>query len=177
MWKCRSGLDACVILYQYCLLVFYGVSSFSSLILVWPLWVRGPGSSVCIATGYGLDGPRIKTRWGTRFSAPDQTGPGTHPASCTMGTGSIPGVKRGRGVTLTPHSFWCCGHERVELYLYSPYGPYGLYIAFSACTRVHFYSGFESQKAFQPKLLIVLSYVVLVCKYVLYCCHRVSNQL
>ena len=61
------------------------------------------GSSVGIATGYGLDGPEIKSRWGTRFSAPVQTGPGAHPASCTMGTGSFPGVKSGRDMTLTPH--------------------------------------------------------------------------
>jgi len=40
---------------------------------------------------------------GARFSAPVQTGPGAHPASCTMGTGSFPGVKSGRCVTLTPH--------------------------------------------------------------------------
>jgi len=26
-----------------------------------------------------------------------------HPASCTMGTGSFPGVKSGRALTLTPH--------------------------------------------------------------------------
>ena len=38
-----------------------------------------------------------------RFSAPVQTGPGVHPASCTMGTESFPGVKSGRGVTLTLH--------------------------------------------------------------------------
>ena len=31
---------------------------------------------------------------GARFSAPVQTGPGAYPASCTMGTGSFPGVKR-----------------------------------------------------------------------------------
>ena len=62
----------------------------------------GPGSSVGIGTGYGLDGPGIESR-GARFSAAVQTGPGAHPASCTMGTGSFPGVKRGRGVTLTPH--------------------------------------------------------------------------
>ena len=38
------------------------------------------------------------------------------------------GVKSGRGVTLTPHPpLYCHGHERVELYLYSPYEPYGLY--------------------------------------------------
>jgi hypothetical protein len=40
---------------------------------------------------------------GARFSAPVQTGPGAHPASCTMGTGSFAGAKSGRGVTLTPH--------------------------------------------------------------------------
>jgi len=40
---------------------------------------------------------------GARFSAPVQTGPGAHPASCTMGTGSFPGVKSSWGVTLTPH--------------------------------------------------------------------------
>ena len=40
----------------------------------------GPGSSVGIATGYGLDGPGIESRWGARFFAPVQTGPGpTHP--------------------------------------------------------------------------------------------------
>jgi len=49
-----------------------------------------------------------------RFSAPAQTGPGTNPASCTMGTGSLPGVKSGRGVTLTPQPFlvpWSMGRD------------------------------------------------------------------
>ena len=51
----------------------------------------------------GLDGPRIESRRGERFSAPVQTGPGTYPASYTMGTGSFPGVKRpGRGVDHPP---------------------------------------------------------------------------
>jgi hypothetical protein len=49
-----------------------------------------PGSSVDIATGYELDSPGIETPWGRDFSAPIQTGPGAHPASCTMGTGSPP---------------------------------------------------------------------------------------
>ena len=65
----------------------------------------GPGSSVGIATGYGLDGPEIESRWGAIFTEPVQTGPGTHPASCTKGTGSFPGVKSGRSVRLTPHPF------------------------------------------------------------------------
>jgi len=63
----------------------------------------GAGSSVGIATGYGLDGPGIESRWrwGARFSTPVQTGPGAHPTSCTMGSGSFAGVK---SVTLTPHT-------------------------------------------------------------------------
>jgi hypothetical protein len=64
--------------------------------------IRGPGSSVGIATDYGLDGPGIKSWWGRDFP-PIQTGPGVHPASCTMGTSSFPGVKCGWGVLLTTH--------------------------------------------------------------------------
>ena len=63
----------------------------------------GPGSVVGIATGYGLGGPGIESRWVARYSSPVQTGPGAHPASCTLGTVSFPGVKSGRGVTLTHH--------------------------------------------------------------------------
>ena len=78
--------------------------------------------SVGIATRYGLDRPGIESRWEARFSAPVQTGPGAHPASCTIGTGSFPGVKRpGRRVDHPPPSK-CRGHERVGLYIYSPYG-------------------------------------------------------
>jgi hypothetical protein len=38
---------------------------------------------------------------GAGLSAPVKPGPGTHPASCTMGTGSFPEVKCGQGVLLT----------------------------------------------------------------------------
>ena len=59
---------------------------------------------------------------GAKFSAPDLTGPGAHPASYTMGTGSFPGVKRpGRGVNHPPTSSFEV-KIRVELYLYSPSG-------------------------------------------------------
>ena len=90
----------------------------------------GPGSSVGIAIGYGLEGPGIESRWKARFNAPIQTGPGAHPASFTMGTGSFPGGKErpGRDADPSPPSS-AVGHERVELYLYSPYGPCGLYRA------------------------------------------------
>ena len=86
--------------------------------------MSGRDSSVGIATRYGLDGPEIESRrGGARFSAHAQTGPEAHPASCTMGTGSFPGVKRpGRGVD-HPLPSKRRGHERVELYLNSPSGP------------------------------------------------------
>ena len=84
---------------------------------------RGRGSSVGIATRYGLDGPGIESRLGAGFSAPVHTGPGSHPASYTMGTGSFPGVKRpGRGVYHPPPSS-AEVKERVELYLYFSSGP------------------------------------------------------
>jgi hypothetical protein len=62
----------------------------------------GPGSSVTIVTGYGLDGPGIESRWEARFLTPVQTGPGAHPASCTMGTGSFPGGKERPGRDAEP---------------------------------------------------------------------------
>ena len=79
-----------------------------------PPGMSGPGTVVGIATGYGLDGPGIESRWGARFSAPVQTGPEAHPASCTMGTGFFPGVNRsGRGVDHPPSSAEV--KERVQL--------------------------------------------------------------
>ena len=97
----------------------------------------GPGSSVGIATGYGVDGSGIESRWGTRFSAPVQTGPGAHPDSCTKGTGSFWGVKSGRGVTLTPHPLLVPWSRKVRaipllsLWVVRPVQ------SFSACKSVH----------------------------------------
>ena len=62
----------------------------------------GPRSSVGIATELRAGRSGIESRWGRDFP-PGQTGPGAHPASCKMGTGSFPGVKCGRGVLLTTH--------------------------------------------------------------------------
>jgi len=39
-----------------------------------------------IATRYGLRGLGIESWWWGKISAPIQTSPGAHPASCTMGT-------------------------------------------------------------------------------------------
>jgi hypothetical protein len=49
-------------------------------------------SSDWLRTGRSRDGIPA----GARFFAHVQTGPGAHPASCTMGTGSLSGVKRPR---------------------------------------------------------------------------------
>ena len=62
----------------------------------------GPGSSVGLANEYGLDGAGSDPG-GDEIFRPVQTGPGAHPASCKMGTGSLPVVKCGRGVLLTTH--------------------------------------------------------------------------
>ena len=79
----------------------------------------GRASSVGIATRYGLDGPWLESRWWRDFSASVKTGPGAHPASYTMGTGSFPGVKRPVvGVDRTSPSS-AEVKERVERYLYS----------------------------------------------------------
>jgi len=86
---------------------------------------RRPGSEVGIMTGYGLDGPGIESWWGARFSAPVQTGPGTHPASCTMGTRSFPGVEAAGAWGCPPPLSSVEVLERVELYLISTH-PKGL---------------------------------------------------
>ena len=54
----------------------------------------------CFSDRCGRSG--IESRWGRDFP-PVLTGPGAHPASCKMDTGSFPGVKCGRGVLLTTH--------------------------------------------------------------------------
>jgi hypothetical protein len=60
---------------------------------------------------------------GARFSAPVQTGSGARPASYTMGTGSFRGIKQlGLGVD-HPLLSRAEVKERVELYLYSLFGP------------------------------------------------------
>ena len=61
-----------------------------------------PGSSVGIATELRAGRSGIDSRWGRDFP-PVQTGSVAHPASCTVGTGSVPGVKCGRGMLLTTH--------------------------------------------------------------------------
>jgi len=75
---------------------------------------------------------------GARFSAPVQTGPGAHPASCTMGTGSFPGVKSGRGVLLTPHPLLVPWSRKGRAIPLPPLWAVRPVQSLSACTRVHF---------------------------------------
>ena len=78
-----------------------------------------------LATGWTVRGSN--PGGGGGFSAPVQTGPGAQPASYTMDTASIPGVKRpGRGADHTPPSS-AEVKERVELFIYSPLGLRGLF--------------------------------------------------
>ena len=83
-------------------------------------WVQRAGitqSVLRFPTGWTVRG---SNPGGARLSTPVQTGPGAHPASHTMSTGSFPGINSGRGVPFTTHAGV---KERVELYLYSPCGP------------------------------------------------------
>ena len=58
--------------------------------------MEGHDSSVGIATRYRLDGLGDRIAVEARFSASVQTDPEAHSASYTMGTVSLPGVKRPR---------------------------------------------------------------------------------
>ena len=114
---------------------FQSSLKFAQAILFW--WAS---NVVSVATGCGLDG-------GVRFSAPVQTGPGAHPASCTMGTGSFPGVKSGRGGTLTPHPLlepWSWKGRAIPLLPLWAVRPVQ---SLSACTGVTFTFTFLSYSA------------------------------
>ena len=53
----------------------------------------------------------------------------------------FPESKERPGYDADPHPFQCRDHERVELYLYSPYGPYGLHrasVPVQGCTLPYF---------------------------------------
>jgi len=100
-------------------------------------WLRGGRSGYQIPVG----------AW---FSAPVQTGPGAHPASCTMGTGSFEGVKSGRGVTLSPHPLLVPRSRKRRAIPLLPLWAVRPVQSLSACTRVHFTFTFSYNHSTTP---------------------------
>jgi len=102
----------------------------------------GPGSVVGIATGYGLDGTGKESQWGRNF--PHLSRPALGPPSFMYNWYRVfPGGKERpwRVADPSPPSS-AVGHERLELYLYSPYGTYGLYkasVPVQGCTLAFFF--------------------------------------
>ena len=97
-------------------------------------------SSISIATDYGLDGPGIESRWRRDFPLLSRPalGPTQPPVQWAMGTGSFPGIKSGRGVTLTPHPLlvpWSRKNRAIPLLPLWAVRPVQ---SLCACTRVHF---------------------------------------
>ena len=91
---------------------------FSDWLRAWTVRVSNPGEGV--------------------ISVPVRTGPGVHPASCAMGTGSCPGVKSGRGVTLTSHPLLVPSSRKNRAIPLLPLWAVRPVQSLSACTMVHF---------------------------------------
>ena len=107
--RCRGLLQLC-----------YRVKQ-KRLIKIVDSYVPGWNSRYSDSLRAGRPGDRIPGE--VRFSAPVQTGPGTHPASYTMGTGSFPGGKAARSGVDHPPPSRAEVEGRVELYICSPFGP------------------------------------------------------
>jgi hypothetical protein len=94
------------------------------------------GSVLRIATGYGLDGPGIESRWGRDF--PHLSRPALEPTQ-------PPVVKSGRSVTLNPHPLlvpWSRKSRVIPLLSLWVIRPVQ---SLSACTSVHFTLPLQSE--------------------------------
>ena len=103
---------------------------------------------------YGLGGPGIEPRWGVEIF-----GPGAHPASYTMGTGSFPEVKRPRRGVDHPPPYSAKVKERVELYVYSPSEP--SWPVLGGCLYTYLYDFFTCQFFFGRQRVAYLSMAIL----------------
>ena len=121
-----------------------------------------------MATGYGLNGPGIESR--CRRDFPHLSRPALGPPSLLYnGYRVFPGGKERpvRDADPSPPSI-AVGDERVELYLYSPYGPYGLYrasVPVQGCTLPFFFSQYNTSP-FKRCTIFHFSHTVYL--YVLY---------
>ena len=122
----------------------------------------GPGSVVGTAIGYRPEGPGIESRWGASFSAPVQTGPGPHPVSYTMGTGSFPRAKNGRGVMLTPHPLLVPWSRKGRAIPLLPLWAVRPAQNFSAYRRVHFFTMCTVPSFLFNGILISSAYILAV---------------
>jgi len=101
-----------------------------------------------------------------RFSAPVQTVPGAQTASCTMGTGSFPGVKSSHGVTPTAHPLLVPWSRKSRAIPLLPLWAVRPLQSLSACARVHFtftYIGYRSQTR-HSRLSSVTRTAKVICK-------------
>ena len=92
----------------------------------------GPGSVVNTATGYGLDGPGIESRWLARFSAPVQTGLLYNGYRVFPGGKERPGRDADPSPLLVPWSWTGRAIPLLPLWAVRPVQ------SLSACRRVHF---------------------------------------
>ena len=97
----------------------------------------GPGSSVGIATGYGLEGPGIESRWGREFPHLSRPALGLNQPPVQWVPG-FPGVKNGRGVTLTTYHLLLPWSRKSRAILLLPLWAIRPLESLSACKWVHF---------------------------------------
>jgi len=110
----------------------------------------GPASSVCIATGYGVDGPGIESRWRVEIFRTSLDRPWGPPSLLYNGYRVFPGLNSGRDVTLTPHLLlvpWLRKSRAIPLLPLWALRPVQ---SLSACTRLHFTITFTFTISFNP---------------------------